>query len=400
MGIFDFIFKNKPKPKGTYQGDFKLLTGYSPNFTRWGGDAYESEIVRAAIGVRATHISKLKVESQGSARRALQAKLKHGPNSIQTWSQFLYRLSTILDIHNTAFIVPVWDEYGEISGIYAPLPDRAKVVQYNGVPYLKYEFSWGETAAVELEYCGVMTKFQYRNDIFGESNRALYPTMELINIQNQGIGEGVKSAATYRFMAQLANFSSTDDLKKERKRFTEENFSREAEGGGLLLFPNTYKDIRQIDVKPWVIDADQMKAIKDNVFQYFGVNEDVLTNKAVGDSWSAFYEGAIEPFAIQFSEVLTKMLFTLREQSQGNKVIATANRIQYMTNKDKLDVTNGFADRGMATIDELREIWNLPPLPDGKGEAIPIRGEYYDLRNGERIQSMTVTEDEEEEPAE
>ena len=394
MGIFDFIFKNKPKPKGTYQGDFKLLTGYSPNFTRWGGDAYESEIVRAAIGVRATHISKLKVESQGSARRALQAKLKHGPNSIQTWSQFLYRLSTILDIHNTAFIVPVWDEYGEISGIYAPLPDRAKVVQYNGVPYLKYEFSWGETAAVELEYCGVMTKFQYRNDIFGESNQALYPTMELINIQNQGIGEGVKSAATYRFMAQLANFSSTEDLKKERKRFTEENFSRDADGGGLLLFPNTYKDIRQIDVKPWVIDADQMKAIKDNVYQYFGVNEDVLTNKAVGDSWSAFYEGAIEPFAIQFSEVLTKMLFTLREQSQGNKVIATANRIQYMTNKDKLDVTNGFADRGMATIDELREIWNLPPLPDGKGEAIPIRGEYYDLRNGERIQSMTEESDE------
>jgi len=389
MGIFDFIFKNKPKPKGTYQGDFKLLTGYSPNFTRWGGDAYESEIVRAAIGVRATHISKLKVESQGSARRALQVKLKHGPNSIQTWSQFLYRLSTILDIHNTAFIVPVWDEYGEISGIYAPLPDRAKVVQYNGVPYLKYEFSWGETAAVELEYCGVMTKFQYRNDIFGESNQALYPTMELINIQNQGIGEGVKSAATYRFMAQLANFSSTEDLKKERKRFTEENFSRDAEGGGLLLFPNTYKDIRQIDVKPWVIDADQMKAIKDNVYQYFGVNEDVLTNKAVGDSWSAFYEGAIEPFAIQFSEVMTKMLFTFREQTQGNKVIATANRIQYMTNKDKLDVTNGFADRGMATIDELRDIWNLPPLPDGKGEAIPIRGEYYDLRNGERIQSMT-----------
>lgn len=394
MGIFDFIFKNKPKPKGTYQGDFKLLTGYSPNFTRWGGDAYESEIVRAAIGVRATHISKLKVESQGSARRALQVKLKHGPNSIQTWSQFLYRLSTILDIHNTAFIVPVWDEYGEISGIYAPLPDRAKVVQYNGVPYLKYEFSWGETAAVELEYCGVMTKFQYRNDIFGESNQALYPTMELINIQNQGIGEGVKSAATYRFMAQLANFSSTEDLKKERKRFTEENFSRDAEGGGLLLFPNTYKDIRQIDVKPWVIDADQMKAIKDNVYQYFGVNEDVLTNKAVGDSWSAFYEGAIEPFAIQFSEVMTKMLFTFREQTQGNKVIATANRIQYMTNKDKLDVTNGFADRGMATINELREIWNLPPLPDGKGEAIPIRGEYYDLRNGERIQSMTEESDE------
>ena len=395
MGIFDWLFGKSPKPTGQYQGDYKMLTGYTPHFTRWGGDAYQNELVRAAIGARATHISKLKVETQGSARRALQAKLKHGPNQMQTWSQFLYRLSTILDMHNTAFIVPVWDEYGEPSGIYTPLPDRAKIVQYNGVPYLRYEFTWGQHAAVEFEYCGVMTKFQYKSDFFGETNEALTPTMDLIHIQNQGIQEGVKSAATYRFMAQLANFSSAEDLAKERKRFTAENFARDAEGGGLLLFPNTYKDIRQIEVKPWVIDADQMKAIKDSVYAYFGVNDDVLTNKAVGDSWSAFYEGAIEPFAIQFSDVMTKMLFTFREQSQGNKVIATANRIQYMTNKDKLEVTNGWADRGMASINELREVWNLPPLPDGKGDVIPIRGEYYDLRNGDRIQSMTVTEDEE-----
>lgn len=393
MGIFDLIFGRRPKPRGTYGGDFKLLTGYSPNFTRFDGGVYESELIRAAIGARATHISKLKIETQGSAKRALQAKLKHGPNQFQTWSQFLYRLSTMLDVHNTAFIVPIWDEYGDPSGVYAPLPGRVKIVQYNNVPYLQYEFAWGDKAAVELEYCAVMNKYQYRDDFFGETNTALFPTMDLIHIQDQGIKEGVKSAATYRFMAQLANFSNAEDLAKERKRFTAENFARDAEGGGLLLFPNTYKDIKQIDVKPWVVDADQMKVIKDNVFEYFGVNEEVLTNKAIGDAWSAFYEGAIEPFAIQFSEVMTKMLFTLREQSQGNKVIATANRIQYMSNKDKLEVTNGWADRGMATIDELREIWNMPPLPDGKGEAIPIRGEYYDLRNGDRIQSMTVTED-------
>ena len=393
MGIFDWLFKNKPEPKGAYQGDYKLLTGYTPHFSRFGSNVYESEIVRAAIGIRATHISKLRVETQGSARRALQAKLKHAPNQFQTWSQFLYRLSTILDMHNTAFIVPVWDEYGEPSGIYAPLPTQAKIVQYSGVPYLRYQFTWGESAAVELEFCGIMSKYQYKNDFFGEDNHALFPTMDLISIQNQGIQEGVKSAATYRFMAQVNNFTNADDLANERKRFTAENLARDAEGGGLLLFPSTYKDIRQIDVKPWVIDAEQMKAIKDNVYEYFNVNEDILTNKAVGDAWSAFYEGAIEPFAIQFSEVLTKMLFTLREQTQGNKVTATANRIQYMTNKDKLEVTNGWADRGMASIDEMREVWGLPPLPDGKGEAIPIRGEYYDLRNGDRIQSMTVTED-------
>lgn len=376
MGLFDALFGNRKKPRGEYKGTYKLLNAYAPRFTSHQGSLYESELVRAAINARATHISKLAVEMIGSAKPALQNKMKKGPNSFQTWSQFLYRLSTMLDIHNTAFITPLLDEYGEISGVYAPLPEKCTIVQYGKTPYLQYEFSTGK-AAIELENCGIMTKFQYRNDLLGESNRALIPTMDLISIQNQGIQEGVKSAATYRFMAQLSNFSKAEDLAKERKRFTEENFSREAEAGGLLLFPNTYQNIKQVDVKPWVIDADQMTAIQKNVFEYFGVNEDVLENKAYGDSWSAFYEGAIEPFAIQFSEVMTRMIFTFREQGAGNKVMATSNRLQYMTNADKLNVSAQLLDRGILSLNDCREIWNLPPVEGG--DVRIIRGEYYSV---------------------
>lgn len=392
MGLFDRFLKNRPQPVGQFNGLYRLLNGYTPRFTSWSGGVYESEKIRASIHARATHISKLKVDLMGSARPSLQAKMKHAPNEFQTWSQFLYRLSTILDIHNTAFIIPVYDQYGEPSGIFTPLPHRCELVQFGETPYIRYEFSWGQKAAIELEYCGVMTKFQYKDDFFGESNRPLFPTMELIHMQNQGIEEGVKSAATYRFMAQLNNFAKAEDLKKERRRFTEENFARDSEGGGLLLFPNTYSNIQQISAKPFVVDADQMKQINENVYEYFGVNEDVLTNKAYGDSWSAFYEGAVEPFAIQFSEVMTKMLFTLREQSQGNKVMATSNRLQYMTNKDKLDVSSQLLDRGIFTINDVREIWNLPPLENGDTRI--IRGEYYNA--DEKVTDVTEEEGNEE----
>lgn len=375
MGLFDFIFGNRPKERGEYEGVFKMLNGYVPRFTSFGGEVYESELIRAAINARATHISKLKVETQGSARPALQNKLKHGPNQFQTWSQFMYRLSTILDIHNTAFICPVYDEYGEPSGIYCPLPNRCTIVQYNNVPYLRYEFSNGQKAAIEFAFCGILTKYQYKSDFMGETNHALLPTMDLIHIQNQGIQEGVKSAATYRFMAQLSNFSKAEDLARERKRFTAENFAKDAQGGGLLLFPNTYSNIQQINAKPWVVDADQMKVIRESVFEYFGVNEDVIQNKAYGDAWAAFYEGAIEPFAIQFSEVMTKMLFTLREQSQGNRVMATANRLQYLSNSEKLNVSSQMLDRGIMSINDIRDIWNLPPIENGDNRI--IRGEYW-----------------------
>ena len=379
MGLFDLIFGNRPKPVGKYEGEFKMLDGYKPHFTKFGGNIYESELIRAAINVRATHISKLHVEMRGTARAALQNKMRHGPNQFQTWAQFLYRLSTILDVHNTAFIIPIYDEFGEPSGVFTPLPHKCTLIQYGDKPYLRYEFMWGERAAIELEYCGIMTKYQYSHDLFGENNHALLPTIDLIHIVNQGIQEGVKSAATYRFAAQVSNFTKTEDLAKERKRFTQENFSKEAEGGGLLLFPNTYRDIKQLDVKPWVVDADQMAVINKAVYEYYGVNEDVLMNKAFGDQWAAFYEGAVEPFAIQFSEVMTKMFFTMREQTNGNGVIATANRLQYLSNADKLAVSAQMADRGLMTRNEIREIWNLAPLPEPIGSQLPIRGEYYNV---------------------
>ena len=118
-----------------------------------------------------------------------------------------------------------------------------------------------------------------------------------------------------------------------------------------------------------------MALIEKNVYQYFMVNEDILQSKAFGDSWSAFYESCVESFAIQFSEVMTKMLFTLREQAQGNSVMLTANKLQYMSNADKLNVSSQLLDRGIMSINDVREIWNLPPV-DG-GDARIIRGEYW-----------------------
>ena len=375
MGLFDVFLKDRPKKNVQNLTDFKMFNGYTPQFTSWGGDIYESELIRAAINARATHISKLKFDIEGSARPALQSKLSKAPNQFQTWSQFLYKLSTILDIHNTAFIVPVYDRYGEPSGIFCPLPQKTEIKQYGDKQFLVYEFSWQEKAAIELEYCGILTKYQYKSDFFGENNHALFPTMDLIHIQNQGIEEGVTSAATYRFYAQVNNFSKVNDLAEERKRFSEENFSRDAEGGGILLFPNTYTNINQVKSTPFTVPADEMKLIEKNVYQYFMVNEDVLQNKTFGDSWSAFYEGAIEPFAIQFSEVMTKMLFTLREQGSGNQVLLLANRLMYMSDKDKLNVSSQLLDRGIMSINDVREIWNLPPVEGG--DVRIIRGEYW-----------------------
>ena len=144
----------------------------------------------------------------------------------------------------------------------------------------------------------------------------------------------------------------------------------------MLLFKNTYSDIKQINQTAYTVDAAQREAIENNVYDYFGVNRKVLQNEATAEQLDAFFNGAIEPFAIQFSDAMTMAMFSERERAQGSKLIATANRLQYMSTKSKVEMAQQLLDRGVMTINEARELFNYAPV-DG-GETRPIRGEYYD----------------------
>lgn len=374
MGLFDILF---PKIKQKIRADdyFQTLSAYTPVFRTWNGKLYESELVRTAIDARSRHIAKLKPCFYGAAQSKLVTKLKQVPNTIQTWYQFIYRLNTILDMQNTAFIVPEYNHNLERIGMITFLPERYELVMCDGIPWIRFIFSNGLTAAEELSNIGILTKFQYSNDYFGESNSALNATMNLINIQNQGIEEAVKNASTYRFMANITNFSKPEDLAKERQRFTEENLS--GDGGGLLLFPNTYQNIKQITPNAYNASSSERELIQKNVTFYYGVNEKIMNNSATGDELDAFFNGAIEPVAIQLSEVITRWMYSPFEQSNGSYFVAVANRLQYMSVTAKVSMSKELGDRGAIMIDEIRELFNWGPLPDGAGQHAPIRGEYY-----------------------
>ena len=373
MGLKDWLFpKDEPKAIKTNE-QFKLLTAYEPVFHDHIGSIYESALVRSAIEAKARHISKLKVEMQGEAQSYLKAKIKHAPNDWQTYPQFLARCSTILDCTNNLFIVPVQDEYLQTIGFFPVLPERVKLVEdKNNKLWLRYTFMNGQNGIVEFDRCAYLNKHQFKSDFFGESNRALDNTMDLIAIQDQGIKEAVKNSASYRFMAKVSNFTSPDDLAEERQRFSRENLS--GENGGLLLFPNTYTDIKQVTDSAYKTDWEQMKLIQTNVYNYFGVNEEIIQGKAESDMLDAFFNSAIEPFAIALSEALSRAIYTDRERSYGNHVYVNANRLQYMSQTAKVTVAKELGDRGILTINEIRELFNYAPLPDGN--VAFIRGEY------------------------
>ena len=396
MGLFDKLFPKETKPQEEswhrHSDTFRLLTAYEPIFHDYYGSIYESELVRSAIESKARHISKLKVELQGSAQPSLKAKIKHQPNEWMTWPQFLARCSTILDCTNNLFILPVQNKYFETIGFFPVLPEKVKLVEYKDKLWVRYTFRNNKTGAVEFDRCAYLNKHQYKSDFFGANNHALNRTMDMISIQDQAVKEAVKNSATYRFIASVSNFTSPEDLKEERERFTRENLS--GENGGLLLFPNTYTNVKQIEATPYTIDPKNSEIVKNNIYNYFGTNENIMQGKATSDELDAFFNSAVEPFAIALSEAMSHAIYTELERSYGNHVYVNANRLQYMSQTAKVQVARDLGDRGILTINEIRELFNYAPLPNG--DVAYIRGEYKQVEESEVLDDGTDTNDEEE----
>jgi phage portal protein BeeE len=123
---------------------------------------------------------------------------------------------------------------------------------------------------------------------------------------------------------------------------------------------------------PTVINYAQMQELRNNVYRYFGVNEDIVMSKYTEAQWNAFYESVIEPIAIQLSLEYTAKLFTDRERGFGSEVVFEANRLQYASVASKLAVIEKLGDRGLLTLNEARDIFNLPALEDGDKRLVSL----------------------------
>ncbi len=102
---------------------------------------------------------------------------------------------------------------------------------------------------------------------------------------------------------------------------------------------------------------------------------------------SFFLEGKIQPFALELGLVHTNMTFTEREKAFGNQIFFSSNRLQYASISDKTNYVVQMGDCGRTSINEDREVINLPPIEDGDRHF--IRGEYRPVDSyGDAVESV------------
>ena len=346
--------------------------GAKPYTTGWDGSMYRQVLVRSVIERFAVACSKLKPEIQGSARPRVRRAIETSPNQFQTWPQFLYRCATFYMNNTTVCVVPTYRPGTDIQIGFYPVPlSMAEVVEHRGEYWLRWTTHSGEQGAIELQKVAIVTRFQYMSDWFGDGN-ILASTLSMLKAQEDAQKQSINDSAQLRFIGQVQGQVREEDMAKKRDRFAKDNLSDDNDTP-LMLYDNTFVSIDQLKSQNWTIPSEEMERIENNVFDYFGINRRILQNAYDENAWDAFYEGCIEPFALALGESLSQATFTMRERP-ANRIMFSSNRLEYAAASSKRNINKDMTDRGIMTINEGREILQLPPIEGG--DIFILRGEY------------------------
>ncbi len=375
MGLFQKIFKNST-PAIQTKSYFKMLDGYTPVYTNYQGGIYEMLQTKAVINTIATDCGKAIPEIKKKNSK-IEYMLKHRPNPFMTTTAFIERVVTNYLCDNNSFIIPIYDDYERIIGLFPVQYSQVEAIEYLGELYLKYIFPTGQAGVIEYSKVGHLRRMQYKNDLFGDSNRALRQTLEVIHSQNESLTNALKQSGVVRFMAQLSEqLIDKKDFEEQRRIFSEVNFKND--NSQMMLYDSRYKEIKQVESKPIFLDEKQQELIDENIRDYFGVSNNVIQHKFENDyEWNSYYEGVIESILIKLGEALTSILYTPSQIMADNAVYVTTNRLQYMSNESKLSFSTSMFDRGVLNGDGVCDVWNLPHYEGG--EKHYIRKEYAEI---------------------
>ncbi|RUS47676.1 phage portal protein [Cohnella sp. AR92] len=367
-GLLSRIFGRRREQQMT---SVDVMSGGPAIFTPFSGDAYESDIYRAAVDAIARNAAKLRgthVVSSEQRRKSGESSLNYllqiRPNPYMTAYDLIYKLVTHYYLHSNAFAYLQKDERGYLVGIWPIRPQSMEyVVDGAGTLYCAFILAGGQKFTLPFSEVLTIRRFFNSNDLLGEANTAILPTLDLAHTQSEGMENAIKAGATIRGLLKFNQVIAPDKLKAEKEAFINDYLTVSNSGGIAAI--DTKADYIPLEMNPAAIDEKQLSAVKTKIYEYLGISEKIVNSTYSEDEWAAFYESVIEPLAVQFSLELTDKLFTQREKAFGNSIIFEANRLQFASNTTKTNILKELMPLGLFTINQALDILNLPPVEDG-----------------------------------
>lgn len=372
--LFSTIFGNKKQTEIT-KTQLQMLNSYNAQFTTLSNNTYDSKVARQCIDRIATHCAKLipkhiKDSISNNIKGDINFLLQNQPNPITTKFDFIYRIISMLYTDSNAFVFIAKDNSGFITGFYPVLATNYDLLEdKTGKIYLQFKFVNGKEYTLPYLELIHLRLFYNKHDVFGTNNKVLKTDIDTAHTASEGIKNAIKTSNNLKGILKYTNSMLKDkDLKASKEAFVRDFLNLENESG--IAAVDSKAEFEAVNLKPITLDREQLKQVNNNIFDYFGISEKIVNNSFTTEDWNAFYEGVIEPRAIQMSDAFTNKIFSYKAIKDGHKIIFTANRLQYATLANKISLLKEAGALGLLTKDEAREIIDLHPLGGEEGAKI------------------------------
>ena len=214
-----------------------------------------------------------------------------------------------------------------------------------------------------------MRRFYNEDDFWGSSNKILHTDIETAYTSSEGIKNAIKMTNSLKGILNYTNaMLKEEDIQKNRDNFVKD-FLGEGNSSGIAAL-DSKATFQAIEMKPITLDDEQLKRVNSNIYDYFGISEEIIRNDYSPEKWNAFFEGVIEPLSIQLEEAFTNAIFNEQSIREGHRIIFTTHRLQYASLSQKIQMIKVVASYGMITKDEARELLDLAPIGGEEGEKI------------------------------
>ena len=371
--LFGMIFGKKQTEVTKTQ--LQMLNGYNAQFTTLNGNTYDSKVARECIDRIATHCAKLipkhiKESIGNPIKGEINFLLQNQPNPIMTKFDFIYKTISMLYTDSNAFIYIAKDKDGMITGFYPVLALDYNLLQDAGNNiFLQFKFINGQTYTIPYLELIHLRLFYNKNDIFGTGNKVLKTDLETAHTASEGIKNAIKTANNLKGILKYTNSMLKEkDIKGNKENFVNDFINLENESGIAAL--DAKAEFQEVNMKPITLDKEQLEQVNYNIFDYFGISEKIVRNNFNSAEWNAFFEGVIEPRAIQMSDAFTNKIFSHKARKDGHKIVFTANRLQYASLDSKINLIKIAGSYGLLTKDDGREILDMSPLGGEEGKKI------------------------------
>jgi len=371
--LFGMIFGKKQTEVTRTQ--LQMLNGYNAQFTTLNEGTYESKVARQCIDRIATHCAKLlpkhiKENVSNNIKGDINFLLQNEPNPIMTKFDFIYKTISMLYTDSNAFVYIAKNKKGMITGFYPVLALNYNLLQdASGTIFLEFKFVNGQTYTLPYLELIHLRLFYNKNDIFGTGNKVLKTDLETAHTASEGIKNAIKTANNLKGIIKYTNSMLKEkDIKENKENFVNDFINLENESGIAAL--DAKAEFQEVNMKPITLDKEQLEQVNYNIFDYFGISEKIVRNNFNAVEWNAFFEGVIEPRAIQMSDAFTNKTFSYQARKEGHKIIFTANRLQYASLDSKINLIKVAGSYGLLTKDDGREILDMSPLGGEEGKKI------------------------------